>query len=113
MFKTEFVNLHSGEIFRLPTSYSDRVEACVCGQNYCRDRQQEDGTLLFFRVVVVEAEEELHPICEYDEDEDEEECDGDCYRCGLCCEDEEESEEPDWEVMDEIFSMFQTHAVRL
>ena len=65
MFKTEFVNLRSGEIFRLPTPYSDRVEACVYGQNYCRDRQQEDGTVLFFRVVEAEAEE-LHPICDYD-----------------------------------------------
>ena len=94
MFKTEFVNLHSGEIFRLPTPYTDRVEACVCGQNYCRDRQQEDGTVLFFRVVEAEAEE-LHPICECDEDD----CDGVCERCGLCCEDEDEedSEEPDWE----------------
>ena len=90
MFKTEFVNLHSGEIFCLPTPYSDRVEACVCGQNYCRDRQQEDGTVLFFRVVEAEAEE-LHPICNYDEDN----CDGVCERCGLCC--EEDSEEPDWE----------------
>lgn len=96
MFKTEFVNLHSGEIFRLPTSYSDRIEACVCGQNYCRDRQQEDGTVLFFRVVEAEVEaEELHLICECDEDD----CDGVCERCGLCCEDEDEedSEEPDWE----------------
>lgn len=112
MFKTEFVNLHSGEIFRLSTPYTDRVEACVCGQNYCRDRQQEDGTVLFFRVVEAEAEE-LHPICECDEDD----CDGVCEHCGLCCEDEdedeEESEEPDWKVMDEIFSMLQTHAVRL
>ena len=106
MFKTEFVNLHSGEIFRLPTTYTDRVEACVCGQNYCRDRQQEDGTVLFFRVVEAEAEE-VHLICECEEDD----CNGECERCGLCC--EEDSEEPDWEVMDEIFSMLQTHAVRL
>jgi hypothetical protein len=89
MFKTEFVNLRSGEIFRLPTSYSDRVEACVCGQNYCRDRQQEDGTKLFFRVVVdLEKHDDY-----YDED-----CEGECECCNLCCEDEDEedSEEPDW-----------------
>lgn len=90
MFKTEFVNLHSGEIFRLPTPYTDRVEACVCGQNYCRDRQQEDGTVLFFRVVEAEAEE-VHLICECEEDD----CNGECENCSLCC--EEDSEEPDWE----------------
>ena len=106
--KVEFFNRNPGKTFILPTPYTDRVEACVCGQNYCRDRQQEDGTVLFFRVV--EAEE-LHPICECDEDD----CDGVCEHCGLCCEDEDEedSEEPDWVVMDEIFSMLQTHAVRL
>ena len=92
MFKTEFVNLRSGEIFRLPTSYSDRVEACVCGQSYCRDRQQEDGTLLFFRVVVDLEKRDAY----YDDNYE-----GKCERCGLCslcglCH-EEDSEEPDWE----------------
>ena len=122
------VNLETGKIFSLPTLYTDRTEACICGQNYVRDRQAEDRqALLFFRVLNSydgkvaepfniyddEEEEELHPICEYDEDD----CDGVCERCGLCCEDEDEdedeSEEPDWKVMDEIFSMLQTHAVRL
>ena len=122
----QVVNLETGKVFSLPTLYTDRTEACVCGQNYVRDRQAEDRcALLFFRVLnsydgkVAEPfniydedeEEELHPICECDEDD----CDGECERCGLCCEDEEEeeSEEPDWEVMDKIFSMLQTHAVRL
>ena len=84
MFKTEFVNLRSGEIFRLPTSYSDRIEACVCGQNYCRDRQQEDGTQLFFRVVV--------DLEKHDDDYYEDDCEGECEHCGLCCEDESEYE---------------------
>lgn len=105
MFKTEFVNLRSGEIFRLSTEYADRVEACVCGQNYCRDRQQEDGTVLFFRVVGAEAEE-LHLICDCDEDD----CDGVCEHCGLCCEDEDEdeedSEEPSSDSLAEILSVF-------
>ena len=106
----QVVNLETGKVFSLPTLYTDRTEACVCGQNYVRDRQAEDRqVLLFFRVLnsydgkVAEPfniydedeEEELHPICDCDEDD----CDGDCYRCGLCCEDEDEedSEEPDWE----------------
>lgn len=126
----QVVNLETGKVFSLPTLYTDRTEACICGQNYVRDRQAEHRySLLFFRVLnsydgkvaepfnIYDEEEELHPICEYDEDEDEEDCDGNCYRCGLCCEDEdedeEESEEPDWKVMDEIFSMLKTHAVRL
>lgn len=105
----QVVNLETGKVFSLPTLYTDRTEACVCGQNYVRDRQAEDRqALLFFRVlnsydgkvaepfnIYDEEEEELHPICEYDEDD----CDGVCERCGLCCEDEDEedSEEPDWE----------------
>lgn len=107
----QVVNLETGKAFSLPTLYTDRTEACVCGQNYVRDRQAEDRfSLLFFRVLNSydgkvaepfniydedEEEEELHPICDCDEDD----CDGVCERCGLCCEDEDEedSEEPDWE----------------
>ena len=105
----QVVNLETGKVFSLPTLYTDRTEVCVRGQNYVRDRQAEDRqALLFFRVlnsydgkvaepfnIYDEEEEELHPICEYDEDD----CDGVCERCGLCCEDEDEedSEEPDWE----------------
>lgn len=90
MFKTEFVNLHSGEIFCLPTSYSDRVEACVCGQNYCRDRQQEDGTLLFFRVVV---DLEKHEVCEN--------CEENCFSCGSCEFVGTDSEEPNYDEIEE------------
>ena len=98
----QVINLETGKIFSLPTLYTDRVEACVCGQNYVRDRQAEDPcSELFFRVLFVDSmwnndeDEELHSICDYDEDD----CDGECERCGLCCEDEDEedSEEPDWE----------------
>lgn len=53
-FQNQFFNFATGKTFILPTSYTDRVEACVYGQNYCRDRQQEDGTVLFFRVVDVD-----------------------------------------------------------
>ena len=129
----QVVNLETGKVFSLPTLYTDRTEACVCGQNYVRDRQAEDRcTLLFFRVlnsydgkvaepfnIYDDEEEELHLICECDEDEDEEDCDGDCYRCGLCCEDEEpehgesvyeDAEEPSSDSLAEILSVF--NAVR-
>ena len=112
----QVVNLETGKIFSLPTLYTDRVEACVCGQNYVRDRQAEDPcSELFFRVLIAENDEIDSPYSLWDDDEDEDDCDGECERCGLCCEDEDEedSEEPDHEVMDEIFSMLQTHAVRL
>ena len=47
------VNLKTGKIFSLPTLYTDRTEACVCGQNYVRDRQAEDPCSgLFFRVLI-------------------------------------------------------------
>ena len=101
--KVQFFNRTTGKTFILPTPYTDRVEACVCGQNYCRDRQQEDGTELFYRVIVegeyYQPKQEDALICDYDE----EDCDDDCYRCGLCCEDED-SEEPDEEIMEEIRS---------
>lgn len=111
----QVVNLETGKVFSLPTLYTDRTEACVCGQNYVRDRQAEDRqVLLFFRVldsydgkvaepfnIYDEEEEELHPICECDEDD----CDGVCERCGLCCEDED-SEEPTLESLAEILSAF-------
>ena len=107
----QVVNLKTGKIFSLPTLYTDRVEACVCGQNYVRDRQAEDPcSELFFRVLFVDSmwdndeAEELHPICDCDEDD----CDGVCEHCGLCCEneDEEDSEEPSSDSLAEILSVF-------
>lgn len=51
----EVVNLGTGKIFSLPTLYTDRTEACVCGQNYIRDRQAEDPySEIFFRVLISE-----------------------------------------------------------
>ena len=104
----QVINLNTGKMFSLPTLYTDRTEACVCGQNYIRDRQAEDPcSALFFRVLFVDSmwdndeDEELHPICECDEDD----CDGECERCGLCCEDED-SEEPTLESLAEILSAF-------
>ena len=49
----EVINLETGKIFSLPTLYTDRTEACVCGQNYVRDRHAEDPcSKLFFRVLI-------------------------------------------------------------
>lgn len=118
-FFVNVVNLETGKIFSLPTLYTDHVEACICGQNYVRDRQAEDPcSELFFRVLIAkdgkiaepfniyDDEEELHPICDCDEDD----CDGECERCGLCCEDEDEdeedSEEPSSDSLAEILSVF-------
>ena len=81
----QVVNLETGKIFSLPTLYTDRTEACVCGQNYIRDRQAEDPcSELFFRVLFVDSM--------WDNNEDENDCEGECERCGLCCEDESEYE---------------------
>ena len=71
MFKTEFANLRSGEIFRLPTSYSNRVDACVCGQNYVRDRHTEDPcSEIFFRVLISEDGTVNKSYNMWDEEED-------------------------------------------
>ena len=49
----QVVNLKTGKMFSLPTLYTDRTEACICGQNYVRDRQVEDPCSgLFFRVLI-------------------------------------------------------------
>lgn len=121
----QVVNLTEGKVFSLPTLYTDRVEACVCGQNYVRDRQTEDRfSLLFFRVMIsydgkiaepfniYDEEEGLHPICDYDEDD----CDGECERCGLCCEDEDEedTEESNYrELMEGILEVCEEYGVNL
>ena len=75
----QVVNLNEGKVFSLPTLYTDRVEACVCGQNYIRDRQAEDYSVnLFFRVLI-SKDGTIPPAYslwdDEDEDEDEEEND--------------------------------------
>ena len=99
IFKVQFFNRTTGEIFTLHTPYTDRTEACVCGQNYCRDRQQEDGTALFFRVVLDDndhkSDQQAHPICG--------ECDNDCQFCPTNY--EEESEEPDFSEFEELVNL--------
>ena len=58
----QVVNLTAGKVFSLPTLYTDRVEACVCGQNYIRDRQAEKmSEMLFFRVLDARENGEVAP----------------------------------------------------
>ena len=82
----QVVNLTEGKIFSLPTLYTDRTEACVCGQNYIRDRQAENKfELLFFRVLNVHPDGSVAPSYDlWDEDEDDEACP---HPEQECCED--------------------------
>lgn len=58
----QVINLTEGKVFSLPTLYTDRTEACVCGQNYIRDRQAENmSETLFFRVLDAGENGEIAP----------------------------------------------------
>ena len=114
------VNLETGKVFSLPTLYIDRVEACICGQNYVRDRQAEDPcTELFFRVLIAKDGQVLAPYSLW-EDEDEDEVDeepehGESVFGGMLVtelidlsksEAPEAPEEPSTESLAEILSVF-------
>lgn len=104
-FFVNVVNLKTGKIFSLPTLYTDRTEACVCGQNYVRDRQVEDPSAeLFFRVLVAKdgkvAEPSYFTVVNDDDNDDEpcphpeQECCEDCPFYSECWEfDEEDNDE--------------------
>lgn len=133
-FFVNVVNLETGKIFSLPTLYTDRTEACVCGQNYVRDRQVEDPSAeLFFRVLVAK-DGQVAPSYELWDDEDddepcphpEQECCEDCPFYSECWEFDEEdndeepehgesvygnAEEPPSESLAELLSVF--NAIRL
>ena len=85
----QVVNLTEGKIFSLPTLYTDRTEACVCGQNYIRDRQAENmSETLFFRVLDVHPDGSVAPSYDLWDDEDEDEDDEACpHPEQECCED--------------------------
>ena len=72
----QVVNLETSKVFSLPTLYTDRTEACICGQNYIRDRQAEDPcSEIFFRVLISEdstVNESCNMRDEEEEDEDDE-----------------------------------------
>ena len=105
----QVVNLTEGKVFSLPTLYTDRTEACVCGQNYIRDRQAENKSeTLFFRVLNVRPDGTVAPSYDLWDDEDEDEDDEACpHPEQECCEDcpfysecwefdeEDEDEEPE------------------
>lgn len=103
----QVVNLTEGKIFSLPTLYTDRTEACVCGQNYIRDRQAENmSETLFFRVLNVRPDGTIAPSYDLWDDEDEEDDDEECPHpeqecCMNCphyseCWDDEDEEENDF-----------------
>ena len=123
----QVINLNTGKMFSLPTLYTDRTEACVCGQNYIRDRQAENlSELLFFRVLDVRENGEIAPEYYLWDDQLEEEEDDfdwenpacqcpdkqeDCFNCpgfSECWEEEEEEEEeePSSDSLAEILSVF-------
>ena len=96
------VNLETGKIFSLPTLYTDRVEACVCGQNYVRDRQQENHDDVFYRVLVAKDGKVAEPsyftvVDDEDEDNEEPEQGESVY---------EDTEEPSSNSFAEILSVF-------
>lgn len=118
-FFVNVVNLETGKIFSLPTLYTDRTEACVCGQNYCRDRQVEDPcSELFFRVLIAKNGQVApsYSLWEEEEEEDDEACPHpeqesceDCPFYSECWEDEDEdedAEEPSSDSLAEILSVF-------
>ena len=100
----QVLNLNTGKMFSLPTLYIDRVEACVCGQNYVRDRQAEDpGSMLFFRVLDVRENGETAP--EYylwDDQLEEEEDDFDWENPACQTSRKDDAEEPDFNILEEI-----------
>ena len=101
------VNLKTGKIFSLPTLYTDRTEACVCGQNYCRDRQVEDPcSELFFRVLIAKDGQVLPEDYLWDDqlEEEEDEFNWDDPACQSSR--RNEAEEPSSESLAEILSVF-------
>lgn len=68
----QVVDLETGEVFSLPTLYTDRTEACVCGQNYVRDHSADRRfSLLFFRVMSSCDGKIANPFNIYEEEEEE------------------------------------------
>lgn len=105
----QVVNLTEGKVFSLPTLYTNRTEACVCGQNYIRDRQTENRSeLLFFRVLNTAPDGSISPSYDlWDDDDDEgdeacphpeQECCEDCPFYSECWDfgdDDDNDEEPE------------------
>lgn len=75
-FYVNVVNLTTGKIFSLPTLYTYRAEACICGQNYVRDHWQENHDDVFYRVLIAKdgkiAEPSYFTVVGDEEEEEEE-----------------------------------------
>lgn len=91
-FFVQVVNLDAGKVYSLPTLHTDRVEACVCGQNYVRDRQQEDCSDVFYRVLIAKGDRVAEPwqleclgwVEEQEELELEDVCPEEVESCRVC-----------------------------
>ena len=110
-YQVQVLNLNSLSVVLFRTTYETREEAMLAGQNYVRDRQQENGDDLFYRVVFGDGEESREDIAgivlnlirnrvldeDYeDEDEDEEDyCQGCLSDCETCPYDDEDYDEDD------------------
>lgn len=104
----QVVNLTEGKMYSLPTLYTDRTEACICGQNYVRDRYQENHDAVFYRVLIAKDGKVLEPsyftvVNEEDENTDDEACPHPEQECCESCPfysecwdfDDEDDEEPE------------------
>ena len=103
----QVLNPETGKIFSLPTLYTDRTEACVCGQNYCRDRQAEDPrSKLFFRVLIAEGGQIAPEDYLWDDQLEEEEDDFDWENPACQTSRKDDAEEPSSETLAELLSVF-------
>lgn len=112
----QVVNLNTGKMFSLPTLYTDRTEACVCGQNYIRDRQTENPSeLIFFRVLDVRENGEIAPEYYLWDDQLEEEEDNFDWEDPACQSSRKnDTEEPDYrELMEGILEVCEEYGVNL
>ena len=112
----QVINLNTGKMFSLPTLYTDRTEACVCGQNYIRDRQAENlSELIFFRVLDVRENGEIAPEYYLWDDQLEEEEDDFNWEDPACQSSrKEDTEESNYrELMEGILEVCEEYGVNL
>lgn len=61
-YVVEVVNLTQGKLYYLSKPLFDRAAACVYGQDYVRDHQQENKDLIYFRVVEKSTVKSFTPV---------------------------------------------------
>lgn len=76
MYHIQVFNLSRSKVFALPSEYCDWTEACMEGQKYIFNRQEENNEALFFRVV-----DNCDFIPEEEEKEETNSCNGVCFAC--------------------------------